>query len=256
MNPHSDITQTEPRPPRHTPALLALTVALCVAFAGLIALGSWQIQRRAWKLDLIERVESRIHAAPVAAPGPDQWSQVTAERDEYRHVRLRGHYLSGKDTRVQAVTSLGAGFWLLSPFQADDGGVVLVNRGFIRPDWRGGAPPQAEIQVTGLLRLSEPGGGFLRHNAPAENRWYSRDVPAIAAARQLGDTAPYFIDLDSDAHAADPNQPVGGLTVTRFPNNHLQYALTWFVLALMVAGAGWRVAWEEYRLRHRHDRGP
>jgi len=231
-------------------ALLVFTAAFGIAFAGLITLGCWQVQRRAWKLDLIERVESRIHAVPVDAPGPGQFSQVSAERDEYRHVRVAGHYLPGKDTRVQAVTSLGGGFWLLSPFQADNGSVILVNRGFIRPNGSSGAPPQAQTQVTGLLRLSEPGGGFLRHNAPAEERWYSRDVAAIAAARRLHNVAPYFIDLDGAAHAADPTQPVGGLTVTRFANNHLQYALTWFGLALMVAGAAARVAWEEYRLRH------
>ena len=85
------------------------------------------------------------------------------------------------------------------------------------------------MTVTGLLRASEPGGGFLRANDPARDRWYSRDVAAIARARGLGEVAPFFIDAD-----ATPNPggyPVGGLTVVAFRNDHLVYALTWFGLA-------------------------
>jgi len=95
--------------------------------------------------------------------------------------------------------------------------------------------PSGEVTVSGLLRLSEPGGGFLRSNDPASDRWFSRDVAAIAAARGIrGPLANYFIDADA---AADPDAfPVGGLTVVAFPNNHLQYAITWFALAAMVAG--------------------
>jgi surfeit locus 1 family protein len=96
--------------------------------------------------------------------------------------------------------------------------------------------PAGEQRVTGLLRVTEPGGGFLRHNDPAADRWYSRDVAAIAARRGLARVAPYFID--ADARASEPARsdwPRGGLTVVRFPNNHLVYALTWFGLAALVA---------------------
>ena len=95
--------------------------------------------------------------------------------------------------------------------------------------------------VAGLLRLSEPGGAFLHGNDPARDRWYSREVAAIAAARGLGATAPYF--LDAAAAPAEPHQPRGGMTILSFPNNHLQYALTWFALmALLAFGAAriWR----------------
>jgi surfeit locus 1 family protein len=91
------------------------------------------------------------------------------------------------------------------------------------------------VNITGLLRLSEPGGRFLRANRPAQDLWYSRDVAAIARKRGLGSTAPVFIDAD-----ATPNlrgYPVGGLTVVKFRNAHLVYAFTWFGLAaLCVAG--------------------
>ena len=90
--------------------------------------------------------------------------------------------------------------------------------------------------MTGLLRITEPGGGFLRRNDPAAGRWYSRDVAAIAAARGLADVAPYFVDADASSDV--PGGPRGGLTIVSFTNHHLIYALTWFVLAIMAAGAG------------------
>jgi len=221
-----------------------LTLGL-LGVALLIALGVWQIERRAWKLALIDRVEQRMHAAPVAPPPPSAWPAVTAASDEYRRVTLRGSFLNADETLVQAVTADGPGFWVLTPLRAVDGTTVLVNRGFVPPDRRDTATrrdgePQGPISVTGLLRVSEPKGGFLRSNDPAAGRWYSRDVAAIAAVHGLSNVAPFFVDAD-----ATPNPggyPAGGLTIVRFPNNHLIYALTWFALALMLAGALLRVA--------------
>jgi surfeit locus 1 family protein len=94
------------------------------------------------------------------------------------------------------------------------------------------------VEVTGLLRLTEPKGAFLRSNDPAANRWYSRDVAAIAASQGIATVAPYFIDADR----AGDGWPRGGMTTVRFPNNHLVYALTWFALAGLVAFLLWRVA--------------
>ncbi len=239
-------------PPGRTVARVALLAGLALAFAGFIALGVWQVERRAWKLDLIERVEARVQAPPAAPPGPERWPSVGAARDEYRHVTVSGHFLSASAVRVQAVTAIGSGYWWLVPLRRDDGSIVLVNRGFVAPGWKpqsatatASSPRQT---VTGLLRLSEPGGGFLRSNAPAQGRWYSRDVQAIAAAKGLARVAPYFIDADRGEAGAGNGEdgPVGGLTVVHFNNNHLQYALTWFALALMVVAAAWRV-WREGR---------
>jgi len=220
-----------------------MALAAVLAFAGFAALGTWQIERRAWKLALIARVEQRVHAPPMAAPGPDRWTRVNAADDEYRHIQASGRYLRAADSFVQAVTERGAGFWLMTPLRQTDGSVVLVNRGFVASDRS--APTTGEaaapVTVTGLLRITEPGGGFLRHNDPTANRWYSRDVQAIAAARGLGPVAPYFID--ADATPGDNGAgPVGGLTVISFHNNHLVYAITWYVLAVMVAAAAWHVA--------------
>lgn len=240
---------------RSLAALLVLAACAVLAFGGLVALGTWQLYRLQWKLALIERVNQRVHAAPVPAPGPTRWPAISAKSDEYRHVRLSGTFLYQLSTKVQASTELGSGYWLLTPLREEDGNVVLVNRGFIRADAPDRAPEDAPqvSTVTGLLRISEPGGGFLRDNNPAANRWYSRDVRAIAAARGLTRVAPYFVDADAGQETG-PAAPVGGLTVIAFHNNHLLYALTWYALALMVAGASLLVAREE-RKRRKPRRG-
>ncbi|MET0363535.1 MAG: SURF1 family cytochrome oxidase biogenesis protein [Sphingobium sp.] len=208
-----------------------MTVALLLLAGAFVALGVWQVERRAWKHALIAAVNARAHAAPVAAPGPRLWPIVTQEHDAYRRVTVEGRFLPGRTTVVRAVSDLGSGYWVLSPL--DTGRfTVLVNRGFIPPEEKDRTPePQGRIRVTGLLRITEPGGGFLRSNDPPGDKWYSRDVAAIAAKRRLGPVAPYFIDADASLDA--PGQPRGGLTVIRFPDNHMVYALTWFGMALL-----------------------
>jgi surfeit locus 1 family protein len=231
----------------------AIVFAALAGFATLVSLGIWQVHRLAWKVDLIDRVEQRAHAAPVAPPPRERWPQVNAANSEYLHVIVQGRFRHDRETLVQAVTELGGGFWVLTPLETDDGYVVLINRGFVPPTHRDPATRlQGQIEgvttVTGLVRMSEAGGAYLRSNEPAADRWFSRDVAAIAEARGLTDVAPYFIDADaSGTHSA--GAPIGGLTVIRFNNNHLQYALTWFGLALMVAGGAFLVLRHEWRWR-------
>ena len=120
---------------RHSPVFLVVVGAVAVLFFVLfVALGTWQVERRVWKLNLIARVEQRVHAPPVAAPGPDQWPNVTAAAAEYRHVSATGTFLDNSQTLVQAVTDLGAGYWVLTPLRLADGSIVLVNRGFVAAD--------------------------------------------------------------------------------------------------------------------------
>jgi surfeit locus 1 family protein len=241
------------RQDRRSPLFLAVAGTVAVLFFVLfVALGTWQVERRTWKLDLIARVEQRVHAPPAIAPGPAQWPNISAAADEYRRVTATGTFLDDSQTLVQAVTDLGAGYWVLTPLRLSDGSIVLVNRGFVPADDRdrvqpGGSPspaltppsaenmrpdatsalavtapstaaapsasathpdllsPAAAARITGLLRMTEPRGAFLRHNDPAGNRWYSRDVQAIAAARGLTHVAPYFID--AEAAPGDANAP-------------------------------------------------
>ena len=206
--------------------LTAIGLALIGAF---LSLSVWQIQRRAWKLNLIATVEARLHAAPVAAPpvaGPD---------DAYLRVTARGVFRNDRETFVQAVTERGPGYWVLTPLVGPDF-TVLVNRGFVPAEKRADHDrPGGPVRVTGLVRLTEPKGGFLRSNGAVADRWYSRDVAAIAKARRLGFVLPYFIDADATPNAG--GYPVGGLTVVAFRNSHLSYALTWFGLAILTVVA-------------------
>ena len=228
------------RPARARVLLLGLIIVALVC----TALGTWQVQRRAWKHALVARVTQRVQAAPVPAPPrlPNGLPAPSVSADEYRHVSVHGRFLPEHSTLVQAVTVYGGGYWLMTPLSRDDGSTVLINRGFVLQAPAAPAPAEL-ITVTGLLRLSEPKGGFLRRNDPADARWYSRDVEAIAAAQRLGAVAPYFIDAEAAPAAGYPASarrgaaPIAGLTVVQFPDNHLVYALTWYALALMAAGA-------------------
>lgn len=219
-------------------AAAALVVAACLA-----ALGVWQVERRAWKHELVAAVDARIHAAPVAAPGPDSWPQINAKDDAYRRVTASGRFRHDRETLVQAVTEQGAGYWVVTPLETPRF-TLLVNRGFVPKDRRSvparaAGNPAGEVRVTGLLRVTEPKGAFLRSNDAAAGRWYSRDVAAIAKAKGLRRVAPYFVDADATPNTG--GYPVGGLTVVRFPDNHLVYALTWFALCALSLFFAWRL---------------
>jgi surfeit locus 1 family protein len=237
---------------------VVLGAGLTLAFAGFVALGVWQLQRMTWKQALVARVDARVAAEPVAPPGRSAWPTVGEASHGYLRVRLDGEFLPVPETRTQAVTALGGGAWLLAPLRTVDGDIVLVNRGFVPAGERAAPPPAGRVSMTGLLRISEPDGGFLRDNDPAGERWYSRDVAAIARARGLpaDEVAPFFVDAFSAAGpgiAADATWPRAGMTVIRFRDPHLSYALTWFGMALLTAFAASRLVVSGRRLRQ--DRG-
>ena len=217
-----------------------------VAFVGFVALGVWQVKRLAWKEDLIARVDARVHAEAVIAPSQPDWPSVSEDSHEYLHVSVSGQYRPGAVALVSAATQEGQGYWVMAPLQRADGSWVYVNQGFVPQEKRGAAQsggytPAEPVTVTGLLRFSHPGGGVFRDNVPAENRWYSRDVQAMAEQQGLSPVAPYFVD----AQAAGSELPVGGLTVIQFRNNHRVYAITWFALAMGVVLAAWLVVREQ-----------
>lgn len=255
--------------PRRSLSLLAravLTLVGIALFIGFISLGTWQVQRRAWKLDLIERTTERVHHAPVALPAASSWPQITAASAEYLPVQVQGVWLDKQSVLSKAVTEDGAGFWLMTPLQLADGTQVLVNRGFTAEKNRSmwlkhigeAGPSSQQATVIGLLRMSEPGGGFLRENNADAGLWFSRDVAAIAQAQGLKQAAPFFIDQGvparnpahaqakaDSAFAQDVLRP--GMTVISFTNTHLVYALTWYGLALMVLLGAWLVVRYERR---------
>lgn len=230
---------------RIRPAAIVVIFITVVLTGCLVALGTWQVERLAWKRDLIAHVEERAHAAPVDIPAQAQWPQTNdASQYEYRQVKVSGTFVHNKEVQVYTVSDIGPGYWVLTPLQLDDGALVIVNRGFVPTEKREPTTrPQGEVEgrvsVTGLMRAPETGGLFLRENDPANNRWYSRNITDIAKARGLGEVAPFYIDADATANPG--GLPIGGKTMLVFPNNHLSYAITWYILAVMVVAAGWYV---------------
>ncbi len=240
-----EMTETTLYNPRIRPATIVVLFLTVVLTGLLLALGTWQVNRLTWKLDLIERVEARAHAEPVDAPAAWEWPALTDPADyEYRRVKLSGTYLNDKEVQVYTVTDLGPGYWVMTPLRRGDGSSIIVNRGFVPsekrdPSLRVDGQRTGRVEIVGLMRAPEAGGLFLRTNDPAAGRWYSRNIPEITQVSGLSNVAPFYVDAD-----ATPNPgglPAGGKTMLAFPNNHLSYAVTWYILAAMVVAAGWYV---------------
>lgn len=238
--------QDEPKIGPSTITRVVVVLLAVVLFSGFFGLGYWQVERRAWKLDLIERVDARVHGDAVTAPDQADWENVSRGRDEYRKVMLLGTYRNDLESQVYAATDYGAGYWVITPMERVDGTIIMINRGFVptdrrAPETRTDSMIDGQTRVTGLLRMDEPVGTFIRDNVPEEDRWYSRDVKAMAIKQGLSPdrVAPYFIDADGKNNPA--KLPIGGLTKISFPNNHLMYALTWFGMALLTLVGAWIV---------------
>lgn len=222
--------------------LAASMLLLLSAFSILVALGNWQIRRLAWKEDLIARATERPQGPVEPLPPASKWPDFAIAEGEYRPYRLVGRFLHGKEALV--FTSLpnpkgmfgGPGYWVITPFALRDGGTVLVNRGFApqgrhRSAERGEPRTDASRAITGLMRPDETHGFFLPANRPEQNIFFSRTIDEIAAAKALSaPMAPFTIDLVA-AETPSGGLPQAGETRMAFPNNHLQYAFTWYGLA-------------------------
>lgn len=199
-----------------------------------LGLGAWQIERLFWKRDLIAQREAAVAAAPIGMPK----TLAEARSMEFRHVSDEGVFLNEKEIFLGATSEGGGqGYHVLTPLLEPGGRVVFVNRGYIPAELRDPAKRAAgqiagTVHVEGLLRLPPAGkpNWFLPDNRPDLNYWFWVDLPAMATADQLDRVAPFYMDAD-----AKPNPggwPKGGVTRLSLPNNHLQYAITWFSLAV------------------------
>ncbi|WP_455480664.1 SURF1 family protein [Bartonella sp. B12(2025)] len=241
-------------------SILFSTLCVC-AFLVFSALGVWQIQRLNWKTNLITSANQRIHLPPIKAPPKNQWKHITFEKDEYRPVIITGKLLKDKNIFVTAVAQNTSGYWVLTPLQTADNTLTFVNRGFIPMDARRhfqyseqshtndishqhSTKNTEQTTIVGLLRMSEKNGFFPRKNNPDHDLWYARDLPTMAQKLGLSTVAPYFIDAGKET-ATQENFPITGLTVIHFRNNHLVYAITWFVLAVGVLGASLFLLWQK-----------
>lgn len=214
-------------------SLVAPTLFTLFGLALLSGLGTWQVQRLHWKEGLIAQRQATLAAAPVQLPA----TLAAARALEFHPVRVAGRFRNDRELYLAATNERGdAGFQVLTPLVQADGAAVLVDRGFVpserkAPASRAAGEPAGEVTVTGLLRLPPEGKSswFVPDNRPDRNEWYWIDLPSMAAAAGIGETLPFLIDAD-----ATPNPggyPQGGQTPIDLPNNHLQYALTWYGLA-------------------------
>jgi surfeit locus 1 family protein len=229
--------------PRRRPSLLVPALFTLVGVALLIALGVWQLERKAWKEALIDAIARRMNEAPVPLPAPARWAGLEAAHDEFTKVTLRAAFENDREALVFAGTSAfrsdvsGTGYWVFTPARLADGARVVVNRGFVPeakkdPASRAAGLVTTPIDMIGVLRWPEHAGPFTPAGDPARNLWFARDQLAIAAAKGWGSVAPFYVELEGPTPPGGLPAP-GKLTVN-LPNNHLQYALTWFSLAVIL----------------------
>jgi surfeit locus 1 family protein len=238
-------TNARQAPPRRSRFGILLPAAL--AFAILIGLGVWQIERKAWKEGLIAAVTERVEAPPAALPPAKAWPALDQASNEYRHVTFIAQFDHSREALVFAaatgfrpdVDNAGPGDWVFTPARLDDGSVVMVNRGYV-PDGRQDAKSRPEgqvsgpVEITGAMRWPDLRHWFTPSDDPVRNLWFTRDPTAIAAAKGLGTVAPFYVEQETPVPPGGLPQP--GKLVVALPDNHLQYALTWFGLAAVLVG--------------------
>ena len=225
--------------------IVAPTAFALIGIAILIGLGVWQLERRTWKENLIATINARVTQASANLPPREDWSRLTPAADEYRRVTFPAEFLKGQEAYVYTAGSAlrpdvkGTGYWVFAPARLAGGSIVVVNRGFVPPDRKEAASraqsvPQGSIDVVGVMRWPEKPGLFTPAADPAGKVWYLRDPKAMAQAEKWGTVAPFYVDQESPVPAG--GLPLPGRVVVNLPDNHLQYAITWFGLALGLGG--------------------
>jgi surfeit locus 1 family protein len=238
------VSADAPQPPRRRlRTLLGLFVPAAVVFAALIALGTWQLQRKTWKEELIATLTERLAAPPAALPTPSSWPTLKRDDTEYRRVAFTATFDDDKEALVYAAASAfrpdvsGPGYWVFTPARLADAGVVMVNRGFVPQDradpaTRPGGRLIGPTTITGTLRWPDTRSFFAPSDEPAHNLWFLRDPAAIAAAKGLTDVAPFYVEQEAPAPPGGLPQP--GKLEVRLRNEHLQYVVTWYGLELVL----------------------
>jgi surfeit locus 1 family protein len=214
------------------------------AFAVLIGLGVWQLERKAWKEGLIDTLTRRLAAPAIELPPPERWAGLAQQDFEFRHVRFRAEVLSEQEALVYTPGSAfrpdvsGQGYWVFAPARVGDG-VIVIDRGFV-PEGRQDPKARPEGQVSGtvdilgVLRWPETRGVFTPADDPARNLWFTRDPLTMAKARGWGPVAPFYVE--QEAPVPPGGLPKPGPLMVSLPNDHLGYAITWLGLAVVLAG--------------------
>lgn len=229
---------------------LILTAILVIAsLALLLGLGTWQVERLHWKEGLLADIAERRSAEPVPLAKVEQ-ALAAGEDIEYGRVSLSGTFDHAKERHFFATFEGRTGFYVYTPMTLADGRAIFVNRGFVpyemkEPATRAAGEVAGEQEITGYARsrLAEKPSTIVPDNDLAKNIFYWKDLDAMAASTGLSEVVPIFVD--ADASVGNPGGwPKGGVTQFDLPNNHLQYAVTWYGLAAallaVVAGMWWR----------------
>jgi surfeit locus 1 family protein len=222
-----------------------MLIAAALVFVVLIGLGTWQVQRKAWKEALIASLTERLADAPVTLPPAEDWPRLIEASDEYRRVKFTAQFDNAAEALIYGAASTfrpdvsGPGYWVFTPARLSDGGIVIVNRGFVPEDRkdaksRPGGEISAPVEIVGAMRWPDTRHWFTPKDDPAHNLWFARDPQAIAAAKGLGTVAPFFIEQETPVPPGGLPQP--GKLAVNLPNNHLQYAITWYGLAAALLG--------------------
>jgi len=231
-----DIDHAAPR--RRLP--VATGILVLIALAILISLGTWQVERLHWKEGLLADIAERQVAAPV--PLADIEAMAAASGDiEYRKVTATGRYINNKERHFFATWRGQTGYYIYTPLELADGRALFVNRGFVpfenkEPEMRMQGQLTDQQTVTGLARQKLPGkpSWVVPDNDVAKNIFYWKDLDVMAESVGLDKARviPFFVDADSTPNPA--GLPIGGVTQVDLPNDHLQYAFTWYGLAAVL----------------------
>ncbi|HVV63202.1 MAG TPA: SURF1 family protein [Pseudolabrys sp.] len=221
--------------------VLVPTIFAVAGVAVLLGLAKWQLDRRTWKEDLIATLTARIEAPAQALPARAQWPQLDAAKNEYGHVTFSAEFSGDQGALVYTAGSAfrpdvtGAGYWVFAPARLADGSIVVVDRGFVPLERKGLAKTApGKIDIVGVMRWPEERGTFTPNDEPQNNTWYVRDQRAIAAAKHWGDVAPFYVEQEAPQNPG--GFPRAGKLAVALPDNHLQYAITWLLLAGGLAG--------------------
>ncbi len=228
--------------PTRLRAGLALPVLFTLmALATFVALGAWQLERKAWKEALIATLNERTSAEPADLPPPRDWPALAQAANEFRRVRLKAEFLPGREAVVYSGGSAlrpelkGQGYFVFAPARTSAGSIVVVNRGVTpqpREQAQGHARPAGVIDMVGALRWPEPPGWFVREYNAADDTWFARDHLGMAVQNGWGHVAPFYLELESPVPPG--GLPLPGPLSVKLRNEHLQYAITWFGLAVVV----------------------
>lgn len=221
------------------PAVVPTLIAV-PSFFILLALGNWQLERREWKLDLIEKIETRL--SQEAAPLSEVLLESNRPEDlNYWPVQAKGRFVPEIAIHKYTLHSeKGPGIRLLIPFDVSGIGTILVDRGFLPmmlKDEKGArALEQPEdMKLSGIIRTPSAPGSFTPANDVAGNLWYYIDIDQIRAEFGLTELQPLIVEMAAEEMGAG-TYPMPGFTGLSIRNQHLGYAITWFGLALGLLG--------------------